>query len=162
MADVQILVLDRFQKLYGDPKRSDMEAFFEEYEIALMGWNEDVLRRAVDIVVREHEYPSWPMPGAVHKACERVAPTRQVTPNYPDPERVHLTDQQHAAMDEAYAKTRAVLQKTADGLELGKRPLPDTSRPAFEKMQRESKNPTLHMTPEGLTALSKRITGERE
>lgn len=158
MADVQKIVLDQFQDLYGDPKRDDLEAFFEKYEKALAGWSDEILTRAVDIVIREHEFPSWPMPGAVTKACQRVCPPPRLVnqPLHDEPE--PLTPEQQARWEAIYQETMGFLKATTPK---AKRP-EDTSRPAFEKMQRESKNSALHMTPEGLTALSKRITGERE
>lgn len=142
MSLVSDVVLKRFTVLYGEPKTSDFEAFIAEYETALKGYHEPILRQAVDRVVQANEYRSWPMPGEICKACHDIGlgrlkaerrTVRAPEPDYPAPS------------PDSAARVRALAQKFAAEHSLAeasqiKRWRPDVSRDAMEDLQRNSKN----------------------
>ncbi|MEY2961356.1 MAG: hypothetical protein RLZ60_1186 [Pseudomonadota bacterium] len=75
MADVAAIVFERFTNIYGEPKHTpNPEAFFEEYERALSGYSDALLRRAIDLVIAEHAFTTWPTIGKICKAIEKAAP----------------------------------------------------------------------------------------
>lgn len=72
--NVQRLVIARFTATYGEPNTSDPEAFMAEYSRALGGFPSPILERAIDRVIDEHEFNSWPKVGTCVKACRRLTP----------------------------------------------------------------------------------------
>lgn len=143
MSIVDDLVLKRLTRLYGDPKTSDIEGFLAEYETALKGYGEPVLRQAVDRVVQANEYRSWPMPGEICKACHDVGleavkyekrTYRAPEPEYPAP------DPESAARVKALAQKFAAEHNLHEASQI-KRWRPDVSRDAMEALQASSKNP---------------------
>lgn len=161
---VEKSVLSRFNVLYGDPKTPDMAAFSEEYVKALKGYDPDVLTTAVDRTIGLHQYQTWPVPGEIKHHCQAILKEqnaaaeaerkRKRQPDEPLPERTPEQLERASRLVEELAKSTA-------SLALKKEPVKAVfyDRDQFEKMQRESPNKH-HRNPEGLTDLSKRMTGE--
>ncbi len=80
MSFVKTLVLARFLNLYGSPKCDDEAEFFGEFHKALNGYCEKVLRIALDRVVRNRLYPTWPTVGEVNRMCAEVSAELAPTP----------------------------------------------------------------------------------
>lgn len=73
MSFVKTLVLARLLNLYGSPKCDDEAEFFGEFQKALGGYCEQVLRIALDRVVRNRLYSTWPTVGEVNLTCAEVS-----------------------------------------------------------------------------------------
>lgn len=163
MADIQKIVLDRFHNLYGEPKRPEPEKFYAEYERALMGWSEDILAKAVDQVIATHPHNWWPMPGTVTKACREIAPAPRIVDTDTKftgrenmtPDQIDYWEGEMKSFREIMKEVeKRMLQRRKDGVVEFDR----CQRPAFERMQRRSAMPEHRK----LTALSRRMTGERD
>lgn len=63
----------RLAAVYGEPQTEFKPELFAEFVSALSGFRGDVLAKAVDRVVRERHFPTWPTVGEVVKACRDVA-----------------------------------------------------------------------------------------
>lgn len=63
----------RLAAVYGEPQTEFKPELFAEFFAALSGFRGDVLAKAVDRVVRERHFPTWPTVGEVVKACRDVA-----------------------------------------------------------------------------------------
>jgi hypothetical protein len=78
---VASLVVKRFTTLYGSPTTHDPEGFVHEYHQALNGTAPELLREAINVVVKRQTVPAWPPVGAcveaVHQAAERRAGERK-------------------------------------------------------------------------------------
>jgi hypothetical protein len=169
MSDVSDLMLKRFAVLYGEPKTNDLDAFVGEYERALAGMSREVLQGAADRVIKAQEFRSWPTPGECVKAChaeaEHLAIQRRQTgadldkqePKWPSP-----TEGSKKRCRELVEQLKAYV---ASGPEDGKPAAPvRTDRDAWN--ERRVVGVTRHGNPirksdEGLTDLSKRMTGDR-
>jgi hypothetical protein len=73
MADVEKIVIERFTNLFGEPKTPNPVGFIAEYEHALSGYSAGLLRRAVDSVIAEHRFSTWPTIGKVKGAADSLA-----------------------------------------------------------------------------------------
>ena len=62
-------VIRRFGTVYGTPNVPDQNALYDEFCKALGGYSASILENAVDAVIRNHEYPTWPTVGEVVKAA---------------------------------------------------------------------------------------------
>lgn len=135
-------VIKRFWTLYGEPKTQDPDGFLAEYETALRGFTEPILRQAVDRVVKANEYRSWPMPGEVCKACADIgvevgakAKREYREPQIPMPP---------APSPEAVARVKALAAEFARKHRMNelsdRKPLPDVSREAMDALQSASLN----------------------
>jgi len=168
MGNVNELVLDRLRLLFGPPARiaeDDLPAYLREYRESLAAYSDDILRRGMDWLRDHHKYRSWPTPGEIHAACKRFQP-----PSSPvESKGWHDNDRLPKPTEEQKARVQALVDEMNRNLAAKAMPKPghidrvplDVSRPSFEKMQREG-DPRLHMTPEGLTKLSRRMMGEPE
>jgi hypothetical protein len=154
--------VNRMMVLYGPPNSADDEAFIAELRDMLSGYGKSVLDRAGSMIRDSHTSAFWPTLGvinaAVRKAAHDLAPRHVILAaedhEPPTPEQV-----ERAAALVAELKSFVALHAIADREPA---PLADTSRPAFEKMQRESRNRYLHEMPRTLTARSRAMTGEGE
>lgn len=73
MKHVLETVVSRFVTLYGEPRTDSAEALYSEYVRALKDWDRDALQAAVDEVVKNHTFPTWPTPGEVYKQARTEA-----------------------------------------------------------------------------------------
>lgn len=79
--------LSRMIVLYGHPDSADEDAFIDEYRDMLRGFQDDVIKRAGDIVRDTHKRRSWPTPGEVMEAVTRAGKElhRPPLPVVPEP-----------------------------------------------------------------------------
>jgi hypothetical protein len=63
-------VFSRFATAFGDPKTDDAERLAEEFRKALAGTSREVLRRAVDGLIKTHRFPTWPTIGDLFHAVQ--------------------------------------------------------------------------------------------
>jgi hypothetical protein len=106
MKHVLAAVVSRFVTLYGEPRTDNHEALYSEYVRALKDFDQEALELAVDEVVKQHTFPTWPMPGEVYKQAlveaaklhaKRPKPTRDPELSEPRPDgRYELTEEQKA------------------------------------------------------------------
>lgn len=69
-------IIKRLGNVFGAPNCADPEEFFAEYQKAFTGYSADVLQSAVDRVMKEHVYASWPTVGEVMAAVQAVLAAR--------------------------------------------------------------------------------------
>lgn len=69
-------VIKRLANVFGPPNVSEPDEFFAEYQKAFAGYSADVLQSAVDRVMKEHVYASWPTVGEVMAAVQAVLSAR--------------------------------------------------------------------------------------
>lgn len=168
------LMLERFHTLYGPPQTDNPEAFVEEYRNALANYHDDIVKAATDKIILEQDKPWWPTPGRCRQVAREVAPKvnekwqqlriaayqreaqrqiehkRALDDDKPEPEPARVPVDIEVGM----IVQRKIAADYAESIEaVERKPLPDVSRPAFEKMQRESPNPGLHMTKAAFQAL---------
>lgn len=120
MSEIDDIVLRRFHALYGAPETSNAQLFAEEYRNALAGTDRDILREAVDRLVKAHSFRTWPTIGEVRRLIDVVALERfnrnrrgHVPENHPQP-----TPEQRArvaALVASMAKNMAEKQKKRGG-----------------------------------------------
>lgn len=158
MADVAALVFERFTNLYGEPKHTpNPEAFFEEYERALGPYSDKLLEKAVELVIAEHTYTTWPTIGRICKALERVTPpprpadTSRDDRALPPPSPI-AKENVRRLVEEAKAEMslRQASQTPAERL----RTYPSATD--WQRMIEETPNAELH----GLTERSRRMMGD--
>lgn len=78
MGNVNQMVFEKFQALYGPPKTENPDLFMDEYEKHLSGYADEILEKAVDLVVAEFAGTwGWPPIGMIREACKRVLPPPQ-------------------------------------------------------------------------------------
>lgn len=155
-------VIERFIAMFGEPKTTNPALFLEEYRKALTGYDGELLHRATDRVMKSATF--WPKPAEVLAVVTEIASERY---------RHHVPEHAHSDLPRRTPEELRAVQEMVDGMKRifaarqVENPIADVDwirgqRPGFEEMQRNSPNKGLHMTKEGLSALSKRITGERE
>lgn len=141
MSIVDEMVFKRFTILYGDPKTSDVESFFAEYETALKGYSEHILTEAVNRVIKANEFRSWPMPGEICKAASEIgaAISRYARQTYVAPAEPALPLPDPESIDRVKALVAQFAAKRAPEETIGIWQ-PDVTRPAMEEMQINSPN----------------------
>lgn len=157
MDKVHAYVTSRLRALYGDPKTPDLKTFMAEYSRALKDFDPETLTRAVSEVIDRHTFLTWPTPGEIKLACmpkvSHSTPQHPVGPDLPPPTHEQRARVEQIVQDFRRAMAEKALPTPADPDEV------DVSRPAFRQMQRKG-DLRLHMTHEGLTNLTRRMTGE--
>lgn len=147
--------IKRLVTLFGVPHRPDPEAFLQEFDDAVCGWPDDIVRKAVDRIRNESVDGFWPMPGAFVKLLHecRPKPPRRIEVTAHEPE---LTPEQRERMHEMWAS----LKDAVEHMQTDSKPAvdwPRTQHPAFEKMMRDSPNKHLYRTDR-----SRSMTGDTE
>jgi len=139
---VDDLVITRFLNLFGAPNVDDVSGYYGEYERALIGITPELLEKACDRAVNAQTYKVWPTIGSIRDhvskiqeeraaaAARRLQPAEPDVYQKPDPESVARVE---AMMRECVAKLRTMGPPPPKQV-----PLPDVSRPAWEKRLRES------------------------
>lgn len=168
MGDVTRLIIVPMEALFGPMPSSDTDTVLDVYERTLGGYDNETLKAAFDKVC-ETFIPSrrmaWPAPAMIRSSCQNICEQRvgnapEKRYQFPskmgpyDPVTVATWEQATAWRNSLPDDHPLVRQST----EL-KRWL-DTSKPAFERMQRESRNGGLHRTDGRLSSVSKRMTGD--
>lgn len=162
MSDPVDKLLRRFAVLYGPPDSPDDDEFLQEYRAGLKGASDVMLQAIGDLLRDEHLAKRWPTPGEVRvawtKAAAKLSPPRRAPEHKPFEQRLLPPPEPHTwARIQEMLKDFMAQQVAASEAEAVQ--LPDVSRPAFEKMQRESPNAGLHRI---LSPVSRRMTGERD
>lgn len=155
-------LMSHFSKRHADEKAEQI--WFDDIVKTLKGYDPRVLDVAADLLIEERTEIRFPLPAEIRQFCS--AASKQIYGATPEPRDKYAdlpppTDEERARVQQIVEDAKRAIMSKALPAE-PKAPFPDVSRPAFEKMQRESPNPGLHMTRQGLTDLSKRITGDRE
>lgn len=158
----------RMMVLYGPPNSADDDAFLAELRDMLSGYGKAVLDRAGSSIRDSHSSPFWPTMGvinaAVRKAAMDLAPPKVI----PRAERENLEPPTPEQAARALALVEEMKRNMADSGRLTisqkseAKPWFDTSRQAFERMQRESPNQELHRKPRTLSEISRRMSGDAE
>lgn len=126
-----------------------------------------VLDRAYEITRDEHDERAFPLPAVLRRYIARAAAEMHPPPEHrilPRESSVQSSPeelaQRKALVAELVGKT---MEAIAEKIVAVDRYIatPDVTKPAFEEMQRRTRNP-VHFTQHGLTELSKRMTGESE
>ncbi len=152
----------RLVTMFGEPKTDDVGVFLDEYARVLSGFEPHILAEAIKRVIDNETF--WPRPAELRKHALAVAERlqadkrRQSFINDKIAQRRTLSDEERARHDVLMASFHEFMRDHATGSFEERTRLADTTRPAFERMQRTSPNRGLHT----LTEVSKRMTGERE
>lgn len=158
--------VNRMMVLYGPPNSADDEAFLAELRDMLSGYGKPVLDRAGSAIRDSHSSPFWPTLGVINAAVRKAAMDLAPPKTIPRAERESL---EPPTPEQAARAAALVVAMKAAMIENGHmtisqksevKPWHDTSRPAFEKMQRESPNQELHRKPRSLSDLSRRMSGD--
>ena len=153
----------RMMTVYGEPRTDDPAGFLMEYQKALGGYSDHILERAGDEVIRTIG-PFWPKPAEAVKIARNVADSVWRDSNRAAEERKQFEAVQAAPNSpEARARVQQIMDEYTQNIEKqeaeSKAMKTDVSRPAFEAMQRNSKNQYLHRKPGSLTDRSKQMAG---
>lgn len=139
---------------------------------AISGTAPNILEAASKAIIRDRESPWFPTIGECVQACRLAAakimpaPTiRESDEKWPEP-----TAEQKAAVNAMVANLKLAINSKVIPADRGDsapnydphepKPLPDVSRPAFEKMMRESPNQELYLDKKTLTERSRRMMGD--
>jgi len=98
-SEVITRVLRRLSAVYGEPQTEFTEELFGEFARALAAYRADILTNAVDRVIRDRAFPTWPTVGEVVKACREVADEMadKYVPERVPPPREYKPVDQHVA-----------------------------------------------------------------
>lgn len=128
---------------------------------SIRGTDPAVLSKAYTLIVSEHEERAFPLPAVLKKFITRAAEI--VYPEHiKEFERIPDVAPPSPEARERVRRMReiavaAIRNKSAKLAPIEPAPLADVSKPAFEAMQRHSRNAHLHVDQ----SLARRITGER-
>lgn len=156
-------LIDRLLTVFGEPKVDNPSGYLDEFAKALRGYDAEILEAAGDAVIRECKF--WPRPAEVRDHCEseghrillRRSDTRPKTGQSSEFSRNDASPETKARVDALVSDFKAMVASR----QIEKAPEEkwrDVSRPAFERMQRESPNGGLHR----LTPQSRRMMGDRD
>lgn len=165
MTDVANRVLTRLSAIFGMPKTDDPDVFFDEFRKAIVGYDAEVLEKAVDRWMRK-DTAYWPRPGQllaeariVAADLHRFSGPRKAAEHASYDDKPQISEEQRQRVAAMMDKFRADMAARVSVEENKQRPdLEAGQKPAFEAMQDSSPNKHLH----GLSPTSKRMTGERD
>ena len=132
-------VIRRFLTVYGAPKVPAPDELFAEFSKALKDFSGAIIEPAIDRVIADHAYPTWPTVGEVVKAV-RAQAERNYRPviSVAEPPPPPLTDEQRERANEIHKRVMTVLhQAKLDELERRAGKPVDTTRPEFERREAE-------------------------
>lgn len=148
MGNVNQTIIVPFVNAFGDPPREELLDLFEEQ---LSRYSDEVLDTAREKVLKEWDRNTWPVIGVVHQACKSVTPAPPPVDTFPEYDFTPHTPEERARVAEMHVEFKANMEEFRRNQEAARKSpkaaFPD--RPTFERMQRESPNFHLHMTPEG-------------
>lgn len=127
----------RFLVLYGPPDSADPLAFVDEYVKALEGTDADILREALDLVVKQHKYPRiWPSVGDCTDmvrsvADRRMAARRREAWGYAPEKRIEPSPEEKARVDAIAQRVKAALAQADEPVRVAR---PPTDRDSWAKM----------------------------
>ena len=140
--------LHRMVVVFGAPDTPDDDLFIDEYRAVIGTPNPRILAVAFSILRDEHEFKSWPVPAMVKRAIGAAA-LRVSGPPRPNDDIEHQNPRANPSAESRARVADLVANMVSNmGEEEGPQKFPfDVSRPAFEAMQRSSKNPYMHRLP---------------
>ena len=164
MSEAADQIIRRFMAVFGEPRTPEPDLFLAEFARCMDRIDVEALQTAADRLIKTSVY--WPKPAELISEAERVIAERNRAKRRAEPEHERWT--QHARTPEATAMANEL---TRNFCEFVKRNTTDSrsevkvdwrrgQRDAFEATQRESANQGMHMTWDGLSRISRRITGE--
>jgi hypothetical protein len=161
-------MIKRLMVIFGTPESHDPEAYLAEIERVLSPYSQTTLHDAADHLLETYRSRVWPTPAQCVKACqdvvEEAASKAPSSHNYRFPSKRGPYSRETLESWRKATEWRASLPDNhplvRQGADFAKK-LPDVSRPAFEKMQRESPN-GMHRKAAPLTNISRRMSGETE
>jgi hypothetical protein len=120
-------VIRRFLTVYGAPNTHDEAAYFDEYIRALSKVSESLLKSAVDEIIDNRTFSSWPTVGEIRNTVNSVA-ARNYRPHIDKFEYYEKPDEESCqrVSEIAALLTEALKQPTSSAKTI------DTSRKAFE------------------------------
>lgn len=142
-------VIRRFLTVYGAPKVPAPDELFAEFSKALKDFSGAIIEPAIDRVIADHAYPTWPTVGEVVKAV-RAQAERNYRPviSVAEPPPPPLTDEQRARANEIYRCALAALnQANLERAQCRASKPVDVTRTEFERRDAER---------------TKRMTGDAE
>lgn len=168
MSAVETL-LRRFATVFGPPNTPEPAAFVAEYRRALSFYDNrpDVLDRVASDLIDGQEMPFWPAVGKVRKHAEKIAGVlysqQHASRRREEDQEVKEPTGPFRVSDEKREELNRLVQDAVRKMRGGEVmtksfELRDVSRPAFERMQRESPN-GMHRE---LTSRSRAMAGEGE
>lgn len=132
-------VIRRFLTVYGAPKVPAPDELFAEFSKALKDFSSAIIEPAIDRVIADHAYPTWPTVGEVVKAARAQAErNHRPTVSVAEPPRPPLTNEQRERANQIHQLAVKALQ-AASLEELQRRcakPI-DVSRTEFERRDAE-------------------------
>ena len=139
----QRYLTDRFLNLYGVPDAVDPKAFVAEYDKALGGTEESLLKAAADQIVRDHKFRNWPTVGDCVAMVRTVATQRAMAKARSAPPEYARTVT-HSA--ESRARVNALVKQALHAMrsQAAEAPKPvfdrwdQTTKPAWEERMRTS------------------------
>ena len=137
-------VIQRFIVVYGAPTTEDTKAYFAEYQRLLGGADPDILKDAVDLVIKQHTFRNWPTIGECIAAVNTVALQRSREKERANDVAEQMKPRQ-TPTKESRARIAALVGDTTAILKT-MNPIPRvepfdwsrTSKPAWEKRMQES------------------------
>ena len=156
--------ISRLTVLFGPPETVDDDAFIGELRDMFGLYEDEILRRAGNTLRSEHTLRGWPTFGEINDAVRGSAHFVMSNKRQPPATGSAYVEQTPEAKERVQAMVQQLVQTTAASA-VPDHPIPDVelkdvSRPAFEKMQSESRNHGLHRKPDGLTDRSRRMMGD--
>lgn len=137
--------ITRLMNIYGQPKSEDVRGFFDEYREILKSAPADALKITADEIVRTEEF--WPRPATLYRHLNVVLTRLESKKRHVNPEHAPFRDadpdpESRARVDALFKATVAKLKTITPTCGPGRfeaTPEPyDTSRPAFEAMQKRN------------------------
>lgn len=157
-------LIARLTAVFGEPRSDEPESFVAEFERAIHGYDAEVLAKVGDEIIattvpNDRGWVIWPLPGVVRKIADRLSAAKFKPKYQPTEDRPPITQEQSARAEELMTEFRKAVERLNVTPTNDAKPWREASKPAFDRMQRESPNRKLHCN---LTDLSKRMTGERD
>jgi hypothetical protein len=107
--------LERLTVVYGEPETSDNAGFFDEYRRGLGEYSADVMDRAIDRMLRERKFRSWPTIGELRKHANEVLEAAGARTKGPDTWAAKKADASERAKRFAYdAQRQTALGRAAE------------------------------------------------
>lgn len=167
-------IIGRFNAVFGEPRTDNPDLFLQEFARCMDGYDENALRKAADRLIAKNTF--WPKPAELLGEVRTILADQR---RFRSPERgswefrhaerepftpVQRSQEEIDRANELVANFKKFLAEhtTVSDREKVEPDWKNGQRPGFAKMQRESPNKGLHTTTEGLSALSKRMMGDRE
>lgn len=125
-----------FATLFGEPNTADKVAYLNTYRHMLGFASDSLLKRAVELFLRDNEIHAWPQPGTILKFYKRAAAEverRAELEGYkPQIEAPRRTAEQRARVHAEWSRFHAAMTAKAAVVDLQRVALPAVDRRAWE------------------------------